>query len=314
MLLQVPVPMYAGYPASAIPYTNAGSVQNKGFELGIEYSGKSGGFSYNLAANGAMFKNKVTSLGQGNKPIISTGYGVSRTEVGSSIGRFYGWVTDGIFQTEEEVLNYKGPGGIILQKDAHAGDFRFKNLNNDDAINEKDETWIGNPWPDLTYGLNINLAYKGFDLSLFFQGSSGNDICRSGLARKFSFPGSQNEYAYIYRNAWRGVGTSDTQPLLSTVEKNLNYRASDYFIENGSYMRLKYLQFGYNLPKQINDQVKIANCRIWIGCENLLTVTKYRGIDPETGATSTPSIDAGHDSDNYFPKSREISLGATVSF
>ena len=127
-------------------------------------------FSYDLAANGAMFKNKVTSLGQGNKPIISTAYGVSRTEVGSSIGRFYGWVTDGIFQTEEEVQNYKGPGGIILQKDAHAGDFRFKNLNNDDAINEKDETWIGNPWPDLTYGVNINLAYKGFDLSHVFPG------------------------------------------------------------------------------------------------------------------------------------------------
>jgi hypothetical protein len=264
--------------------------------------------------NGAMFKNEVISLGQGNKPIISTNNLVNRTEVGSTIGRFYGWVTDGIFQTEEEVQSYKGPGGKVLQTNAHAGDFRFKNLNNDDAIDQNDKTWIGNPWPKLTYGVNINLGYKALDLVMLFHGSCGNDIYRLGLMRKFDFQGSTNEYRYIYKNVWRGLGTSNSQPLISTVDQNDNYRESDYFVENGSYMRLKYMQIGYNLPKAICDKVKITDGRVWIGGTNLLTFTKYHGIDPEAGATTTPTVDAGCDWDNFFPKSREISLGVTISF
>jgi len=310
MLLQVPNPAYAGYSGIAAPYTNAGSVQNKGFEIIVDYKGKSGELSYNIGVNGSMFKNKVTSLGPGNKPIISE---PSRTEIGKPVGSFYGYVTDGIFQTEEEVQNYKGPDGTVLQPDAHAGDFRFKDLNIDGKIDANDETWIGNPWPKLTYGINLNLGYKAFDLVLFFQGSYGNDIYNTGTWRHLSYQGSMNEFEYIYKNAWRGPGTSNSQPLLTTVDNNDNYRNSDYFIEKGSYLRLKNIQFGYNLPKKVCDRVRITNGRIWVGGTNLLTFTKYRGIDPEVDYYGTPT-EAGYDGNDAFPKSREISLGATISF
>jgi TonB-dependent starch-binding outer membrane protein SusC len=311
MLLQVPYPVYAGYPGNAAPYTNAGSMQNKGFELVVEYRGSSGDFSYSAAVNFAMFKNKVTSLGNGDKPII---YNVNRTEVGMPVGSFYGFVTNGIFQTEEEVQNYVGPGGKLLQPVAHAGDFRFKNLNDDDAIDASDQTWIGNPWPKLTYGANITLGYKVFDMLVFFQGSYGNKIYDSGIARHLDFQGSYNELMYIYKDAWRGEGTSETQPLLTTVDNNDNYRSSDYFVENGSYMRLKNLQIGYNLPKEICEKIKVTSGRIWIGGTNLVTFTKYRGIDPEVGAAGAPTATAGYDPNNLFPQSRELLIGITISF
>jgi TonB-dependent starch-binding outer membrane protein SusC len=316
MLLQVPVVHYAGYPPSAAPYTNAGSVQNKGFEILVNYQGKTGNFTYGVAVNGATFKNKVTSLGPGNKPIIQSApgylYEISRTEVGSSIGRFYGYVINGIFQTEDEVQGYKGPGGTVLQPKAHSGDFRFKNLNNDDLINASDETWIGNPWPKLTYGFNINLGYKAFDLVAFFQGSYGNDIYDVGRQWSNSLGVMYSEY--YYKNAWSGLGTSDSQPILTTVDENGNYfRNSDYYVEKGSYVRLKNIQLGYNLPKAICDKLKIATGRIWIGGTNLMTITKYHGNDPEVGSTSTPTSNAGLDQAGFYPKPRELSLGITVS-
>jgi|NGEPerStandDraft_6_1074524.scaffolds.fasta_scaffold01063_6 TonB-linked SusC/RagA family outer membrane protein len=310
MLLQVPAVAYAGY-VSLTPYSNAGSVQNKGFELLLNYQGKSGDFSYGVSVNGSMFKNKVVSLGNSDKPIIS-GYGQSRTEVGSSIGRFYGYVTDGIFQTENEVLNYKGPEGTVLQPNAHAGDIRFKNLNNDEAIDAKDETWIGDPWPKLTYGFNITLRYKAFDIVAYFQGSYGNDIYAWG--RNYGNTLDVNLYEYYYKNAWHGPGTSNSVPILTTVQENDNYRTSDYYVEDGSYMRLQNIQLGFNLKKEICEKLKITDGRIWVGGTNLLTFTRYNGNDPEVGASNTPTLDAGMDYDSFYPKSREISIGINISF
>ena len=207
----------------------------------------------------------------------------------------------------------KGREVLILQPDAHAGDFRFKNLNDDDVIDASDETWIGNPWPKLTYGVNINLGYKAFDLVIFLQGSYGNDIYDVGLERHLNFVGSGNEFEYIYKNAWRGQGTSNTAPVLSTVDNNDNYRVSDFFVKDGSYLRLKNVQLGFNLPKAACDKIRITSGRIWIGGSNLLTLTKYWGIDPEVGAVATPTAEAGYDWNNNFPQSREISLGVTFS-
>jgi TonB-dependent starch-binding outer membrane protein SusC len=310
MLLQVPPTMYAGYPSSGAPYTNIGSVQNKGIEIIINWQKKTGDFSYGLSVNGSMFKNNVISLGRDSLPIISP---PSRTQVGSSIGRFYGYLTDGIFQTEKEVQDYKGTKGTLLQPDAHAGDIRFKNLNNDEVIDVHDETWIGSPLPTLTYGFNINLEYKAFDLTAFFQGSYGNKIFKIGIYRQLMFEGTGNMLEYIYESAWKGEGTSNTDPLLTTVNNNDNFRLSDYFIEDGSYMRLKNLQFGYNLPKSFCNKVKITKGRIWVGETNLITLTKYRGIDPEVDSYAS-AINAGYDWNNLFPQVREMLVGVTISF
>ena len=311
MLLQVPTVAYAGYPYNGVPYTNAGSVQNKGFEIVINLQGKSGDFNYGLAVNGSMFKNKVTSLGQGNKP-INTG-GPSRTEVGSSIGRFYGWVTDGIFQTDFWVKSHVTPNGVPIQPNAQVGDFKFKDLNHDGVIDANDETWIGSPLPKLTYGLNITLGYKAFDMLIFFQGSYGNKIYDIGIWRQLNFEGTGNMLEYIYKNAWKGTGSSNSDPLLTTVNNNDNFRNSNYFVEDGSYMRLKNIQIGYNFSKALCERIKISSARIWVGGTNLFTLTKFRGTDPEVDFYSN-AVMAGYDWNNLFPQSREITLGVTLSF
>jgi TonB-linked SusC/RagA family outer membrane protein len=312
MLLQLPVPIYAGYPPNAAPYTNAGSVQNKGFEVIINYQGKTGNFTYGASVNGASFRNVVTGLGAESLPIISN-YGTSRTEVGSSIGRFHGYEINGVFQTEDEVQNYKDPGGNIIQPNAHAGDFRFKDLNGDGKIDGFDETWIGSPWPKLTYGFNLNLGYKAFDLVMLFQGSYGNYIYNFG--RWYGNTVFTNVFEYYYKNAWRGQGTSDSQPILTSIDQNGNYyKSSGYYVEDGSYLRLKNLQLGYNLPKTACEKLKITNARLWVGGTNLLTFTKYHGNDPEVGATSSPTLDAGLDQNAYYPKPSEITMGLTVTF
>jgi TonB-dependent starch-binding outer membrane protein SusC len=310
MLLQVPVVLYAGYPSSASPYTNAGSVQNKGFEILMNWQQKKGDFSYGISLNGATFKNKVTSLGEGNKPIISE---PNRTEVGSSIGGFYGYVTNGIFQSEYSVQSETGVTGHVMQPNAHAGDFRFLDLNADGKIDVNDETWIGSPWPILTYGLNLNFGYKGFDLLLFFQGSYGNDIYDTG--RQYGNSQGVMYSEYYYRNAWKGPGTSNFDPILTTVDENENYyKRSDYYIEDGSYLRLKNIQLGYSLPKRACDKMRITSLRFWAGGTNLLTFTKYLGNDPEVGAVATPTSGAGTDWAGFYPRSREISAGVNLSF
>jgi TonB-linked SusC/RagA family outer membrane protein len=308
ILLQLPIVQYAGY--SSNPYINAGSIQNKGFEFQVNYQGKTGKFTYGISANGATFKNKVTSLGPENTPIT---YGASKTEVGSSMGRFYGYLTNGVFQNEYDVQSYKSVTGEVVQPYAHAGDFRFMDLNQDGKIDDNDKTWIGSPWPKLTYGLTLNAGYGGFDLVVFYQGSYGNDIADFGRWYGNTLHGPPNEY--YYKKAWRGLFTSNTDPLFTTVDDNGSYyRISNYYIEDGSYVRLKNLQLGYNLPKAICEKLKLANLRIWIGGTNLLTLTKYHENDPEIGATSSPSLDPGWDWAGFYPKPMEVSMGLVLTF
>ncbi len=311
MLLQISYPYYAGYPSTASPYSNAGSVKNKGFEIVIDYQGKAGKLGYGISANGGIFDNEVTDLGSGQNPIIGD---YQRTELHNSIGRFYGYVTDGIFQTEEEVQQYVSANGTVLQPDAHAGDFRFKNLNGDDDINANDKTFIGNPLPEFTYGLTLNLSWKAFDFTAFFQGSYGNDIYNATLERLGTSAGEYNILQSVYDNAWRGEGTSNSQPIMSTVNENDNYRISDYFIEDGSYLRLKNVQLGYNLPKSVCSKFKISDARIFIGGTDLLTFTDYSGNDPEVGQNGTATDGLGVDAFAPYPKTRKITFGFNVSF
>lgn len=305
MLIQVPVPSYAGY-GSAIPWKNAGELENRGWETELSYQGKTGDFNYNISVNASRFTNEVTSLG-GSGPIVS---GPNRTAVGSSVGRLYGWVTDGIFQTEAEVQAFS-TGGVLAQPNAHAGDFRYKDLNNDGKVNDLDRDWIGNPLPDLVYGANLSLSYKSFDFSAFFQGSYGNDIYNAVKGRVSQLAGYFNGFEYVYNQAWRGEGTSNTVPIMTTVNANDNFRISDYYIEDGSYVRLKNIQLGYTLPTSLSSKINVKYVRIWLGGTNLLTFTKYTGFDPEIGLTASP-LSAGNDSFAY-PQTKEFTIGIKVT-
>jgi TonB-linked SusC/RagA family outer membrane protein len=310
MLMVSTVPGYSGYPAFSQPVVNAGSVDNRGFELELIYKGTSGKFSYDLSANFTSYKNEVTAL-HGERSYIQYD-SPNRTAVGHPIGMFYGFETDGIFQTEEEVLAYVDTSGNVIQPEAVPGDIRFKDLNGDGEIsNDGDRTFIGSPHPDFMYGFTINLRYSGFDLMTFWQGVHGNDIWN--LCRDYDFDyGIKNTYKHIYDDAWRGEGTSDNQPRITTYSENNNFQDSDYFLEDGSYLRMKNLQLGYTLPERISQKLHISTCRIWIGGTDLLTFTSYTGIDPEIGLVH-PQYSGLGDADTY-PKYRKFMVGINVEF
>lgn len=314
MLLQVPLPSYAGLPS--IPYTNAGNIQNKGLEIVIDYQGKAGDFTYGISANASKFINQAVSLGTGNKPITSTdiftNLSVNRTEAGRSIGEFYGWVTDGIFQNIGEVQAYKDKNGQLIQPNALPGDFRFKDLNSDGVINASDKTFIGSPWPKLIYGFTLNLGYKNFDLSALFQGSYGNKLFNVNKKYNSILNGTGGANLKAYEAVWRGEGTSNTQPIMSTVSRNDNFRVSDWYVEDGSYLRLKNLQIGYTIAEAWLKRAGISSSRIWIGGTNLFTITKYTGNDPEAGLSANP-LQAGWEFSPY-PKMKRFSLGINLTF
>ena len=316
MLLRVPLVLYSGYPSN--PWSNAGSVQNKGVEFDLKYFSKiSQDFNYDFNLNFSTIKNKVTSLGAG-KPIIGgtvLNGSATKTEVGHPIGSFFGYVMDGIFQNEEEIKNGNQPL-------AKPGDIRFKDLAGaldeegnrtgpDGKINENDKTYIGSPIPDYTIGFGINMQYKNLDLSMAFQGVFGNDIYSDIKNYTHAILGHYNVNKDAYNAAWRGEGTSDTQPRISTINPNDNYRISSFFVEKGSYLRLKNIQIGYNLPTSFCTFMHLSNVRIFLNGQNIFTITKYSGLDPEIGDGSPLMV--GIDYGNY-PQPKTLLGGISINF
>jgi len=277
MLLIVSLPAYIGYTSN--PVKNVGGVSNKGFEIVAGYKNKIGNFNYSVSANFSQFKNKVTDLQGG---IITgsdiRGVAINRTQEGGPIGRFYGYKTNGIFQNDSEVTGYTNSKGTVIQPLAKAGDVKFKDLNDDGVINASDMDFIGSPLPDFTYGCNVDLQYKNFSLNAFFQGSSGNQIY--DLTKASGLVGIGNIPQYLYDSAWRGEGTSNSTPLFTNVNANGNFKVSDLMVQDASYLRLKNIQLGYDLPKTLCDKVSMKKLRIWVGGTNVLTFTKYKGVDP----------------------------------
>ncbi|WPP49185.1 SusC/RagA family TonB-linked outer membrane protein [Catalinimonas niigatensis] len=305
MLLQVPVAQYSGIQES--PFVNGGNVVNKGVEIMLGYENTSpGGFNYSISGNVAHNKNEVTQLSNDGSALFyrASFIGlVNITEVGSPIASFYGWKTDGLFQSQEEI-------------DAHAvqstgtapGDIRFVDLNEDGVVNADDQTIIGNPWPQLTYGLNSSFSYKGFDLRLQFQGVYGNDIL---MALKFRTEGSNffNYTQNVWDNRWTGPGTSNTVPRMTTNDPNNNMRSSEYYVEDGSYLRLRNIQLGYRIPQSV---VNIRSFRIYASVQNALTLTKYPGFDPEIGTNRDDNpLYIGIDETNY-PVPRIYTVGVNI--
>lgn len=310
MLLRVPVPSYTGYPNA--PYTNAGSVENKGVEVSVNWQEERNDFSYSIGANASTYTNTVTQLGELNNPIFGTGFksGLTKTEVGGPIARFYGYQWEGIFQNQAEIDAHKGAGDVLLQPLAKPGDFKFADVNHDGLLNDDDRTYIGNPHPSLIFGFNFSLGYRSFDLSALFSGTLGNDMWNEHLAKHLV--SIDNVPVAAYEKAWRQEGDNFGFPRITQSNLNNNGRTSSWYVEDGSYVRLKNIQLGYTLPANITSKLKaFSSFRMYVSGQNLLTFTNYTGMDPEVGSDNPLKL--GFEITRY-PSQRILSLGVNARF
>ncbi len=305
MLMEEPQPATLGFPA--YPYANVGSMRNEGWEFGLTFR-KTVGRELFLTASGniSTYKNVVTSIGNGDA-IYGEAYNkntVTKTEVGKPVGYFYGYVTNGIFQNAEQVE------GSAQRETAVPGDIRFKDLDRNDILNDKDRTFIGSPWPDFVYGLSLGASWKGFDLNMFFQGSQGNDVMNMTLMDFESGTGYMNARADLLERAWNGEGSTDRFHQISEIQGD-NLLVSDYFLEDGSYLRLKNIQLGYDFAKNVLKGKVFSQLRLYVSAQNLFTLTKYSGLDPEIGSSNATlnGIDCG-----FYPQSRVWTVGLNLKF
>jgi TonB-linked SusC/RagA family outer membrane protein len=316
LLVQPKQPSVFGQ-ASA-PYINGGSMNNKGLEIGASYqSSRDKAFRYEFGGNVAFIKNKLTSL-TGDISYISSpasnnlsrGLELQRTAVGQPIASFYGHQVVGIYKTAEEVASAPAQTGKGI------GRLRYADLNSDGVVDANDRTYLGSPIPTLTFGINLKADYKDFDLSVFFQGVSGNKIYNFMKYHNDFFFDQFNKSTNIL-NAWTLENSSSEVPALSTKDANNELRPSSYFIEDGAYLRLKNLQLGYTLPQMVANKIHAAKLRVFLQGQNLATFTKYKGLDPEVGmqnySSDNRNLDMGVDRGLY-PNSRTYTMGLGVTF
>lgn len=295
--------LLAVYGGANPPYVNAGSFQNKGFEFLVSYKDKnSGAFHYGADFNIAFNQNKVVSLTNGVPYIL--GANANRLTPGQPVSEFYGYVADGLFRTASDVTNSAAQSGKGL------GRIRYKDLNGDGVIDANDQTNIGNPNPKFNAGLNLNASYKGFDASVFISGVSGNKIYNS-IKSLTDFAYFPFNFGTATLNAWSTTNPNSNIPGLNTTNLNDELRNSSYFVEDGSYLKIKSIQIGYNIPKKSLNKLGISNARIYVQGQNLFTFTKYSGVDPEVGAGGV--LSEGVDS-QFYPHSKGYNVGLNVSF
>jgi TonB-dependent starch-binding outer membrane protein SusC len=279
LLMQVPLPLSTGDWNGTIPQ-NAGSMETKGFELQLGYNDFEGEFRWSANLNLGTFKNKVNSLGGASyiSGFSFEGEDLNRVQVGQPAFYFYGWQFDGIFQTDAEAASYMGGTEKALNS-ATAGDFRIVDTNGDGKITATDRTNIGNPFPKMTLGLDLNASYKGFDLNLFISGVYGNKLYNTNLFDLVSMDRLFNSDVRVL-DRWTPTNPSNTIPRAGLVASNA--QASSRFVEDGSYTKLKNITLGYTLPKNLSKN-KFTKLRIYVSAQNLICITKYSGLDPEVG-------------------------------
>ena len=312
MLMKKDNLLLLGYPMwNGQMWENVGEMRATGWEFGVNWQDHAGDFNYGVGVNLSSVKNKAITL---NGDYIYTGShngdNIIRNEAGELIYKFYGYTVDGIFQNETEVRSYTSETGELMQPNAQPGDFRYKDINHDGKIDENDKSYIGNPFPDLMLGINLNASWKNFDFLAQFYGTFGNDIYNLNKDRYFGTDG-MNVIAGTYNKAWRADNTNTDVPRLSVNDANGNHnKPSTFFVEDGSYMRLKLLQIGYTLPKNVLGPKMTA--RISLSAQNLFTITGYSGMDPETAAMGSVT-EAGIDWTGY-PNPRTFLLGVNLNF
>ncbi|PRX45696.1 SusC/RagA family TonB-linked outer membrane protein [Salegentibacter salegens] len=311
LLYELPLPLSLGYNVPTIA-SNVGSVETTGFEADLGYNDYEGEFTWSANLNLGTSKNEVLSIGsldQVQGGFFENEY-LTRIAPGETLFHFYGLKTDGIYQNQAEVdeVFTANPDQTAVQP----GDIRFQDLNGDGDITAADKTVIGNPYPTLTMGLNLSAQYKNFDISMFIQGAYGHEIYNTNLYDLEGMPRLFNSGVAVL-NRWTGEGTSNTIPRALGAPQNLN--ASDRFVEDGSYTRLKNLNIGYTFDENIFGE-SLANLRIYISGQNLITLTDYSGLDPEIGVDNVLQQGAGAIGIDrgLYPQPTSLTFGLQLGF
>ncbi|MFC5409348.1 SusC/RagA family TonB-linked outer membrane protein [Larkinella bovis] len=331
LLLSVPIPNSIGYSSS--PLANIGSMKNWGYEFQVGYNQNEGDFRWNVSGNLDITRNKVLSLATPSATIYSGnnadfgGADITKTEAGQPIQSFYGYLVEGIYQSVDEVYNSPTPQSRPVNREDHdpskntsAGDIKFKDVNGDGIVNASDRVYLGSYIPKFSYGVNFGANYKGFDLTVYLQGVYGNKlyngtkVIEQGMLRLFNA-------GKDVLNAWTPTNTGTDVPRAISGDPNNNSRTSDRFIESGSYMRVKNLSIGYTIPASVLSRLTVntlTKARIYVSSQNLLTFTKYTGLDPEIGVNGsagdaskllTNGIDYGQ-----YPQPRTLLIGLNIGF
>ena len=307
MLKEMSIPSYLG---ESKPWGNVGSMKNEGVELELGYKFNKGDWNFGISANASYLKNELINLGNADgfemyDNVHQIG-NVSRAENGMPYPYFYGYKTNGIFQNKEQIDAYVNDKGQKLQPNAVPGDVIFVDFDKNGEINDKDKTMIGKGTPDWTFGLNLNASWKNIDFSMLLSGAMGQeimDVTRRLDCRYVNLPAE-------FMNRWHGEGTSNTMPRFSWANNNDNWRVSDLYVHNGSYARIKNIQLGYTLPSYLTQKIFIQKLRFYVAAENLLTMTSYKGLDPElNGDERSNGIDRG-----YYPQARTFTVGVNLNF
>jgi len=317
-------------------YTNAGQIRNSGFEFFATYQKNVGDWSYNIKLNGSTLKNKVIDVGD---PIESTdGAGTSemwdgwsRTMNGYPIASFYGYRVAGIFQNQAEIDAANAaakaagaPNGTYQGQSVRPGDFKFKDLDGNGYVSDKDREILGNGFPKLNYGLNAGISYKNWDANIFLYGIAGQQILSYAYKTMTTANGGgfHNILSESYTGAWRPDNPNAVFPLISNKDqnKNNNQRVSDFYVKNGDFLRLQNIQIGYTFSKKQVSSLKMENARLFVSIENLATLTSYKGGDPEIGGNLKNNGDSdngilrtGFDNGRY-PFPRMYVIGFSIGF
>jgi len=324
--LLIVAPILDTYGTNA-PYINGGTVENKGFEIGLGWNDQKGDFTYGVNLNLATNKNEVTQINNQDgyilgpdKVLAENTRPVSRMEIGHPIGYFWAYKTDGVMQNAADVQAYldqncKGNAANSLQGNSiQPGDLKFVDVNGDGVIDEEDKTEVGNPHPDLTMGLSFNLGYKGFDFSVTTYGAFGQQNMRS--YRKFTDGQYENYTSEVY-DYWHGEGTSNRYPRLVPGNNGVNFQQiSDIYVEDASYFRIQNVTLGYDF-KNIWKNCPLPQLRVYVSAQNLFTFTGYKGMDPEIGNNESYTKDnpwaTGIDLGAY-PVPRTYMVGVNIKF
>lgn len=320
-LVVAPVPDIVGTNA---PWINGGAIENKGVELQLGYDKSFGEFSFGINGNAAFNENRVTDISNsegiihGNPNIIWQGLGeVNRAQEGYPVGYFWGYEVAGIFQNEAEIQNYRNNEQVV-QPTAQPGDVKFVDRNGDGLIDDEDKTMIGDPNPDVTYGFNLNLGFRGFDLSVYTYGMAGHQNLFGNRSNERWF----NNYTTDVLDRWHGEGTSNSTPRVTLGdEANGNYRNfSQLYIQDASFFRIKTLTLGYDLARLLPNTT-FQQVRVYVAANNLFTFTRYKGMDPEIGYGPETSPQAGVSYNmssgmdiGYYPQPRTYMAGLNIKF